>query len=87
MENILEINGFETITAKIEQIKEGEQMEKTLQAQNETFNVTIDKANNRKLTLIFTKAHDKVAQILNHREVEKDIQKAKETFYYGNFFG
>ena len=87
MENILEVNGFETITTKIEQIKEGEQMEKTLQAQNETFNVTIDKSNSRKLTLIFSKAHDKVAQILNHREVEKDIQKAKENYHYGNFMG
>jgi len=87
LENILEMNGFETITTKIEQIKEGEQMEKTLKAQNETFNVTIDKTNSRKLTLIFNKAHDKVAQILNHREVEKDIQKAKENYHYGNFFG
>jgi len=30
LENILEVNGFETITTKIEQIKEGEQMEKNL---------------------------------------------------------
>lgn len=62
-------------------------MEKTLPAQNETFNVTIEKGENQKLTLIFNKAQDKVARILLHKEVEKDIQKVKENFYYGNFFG
>lgn len=87
MENILEMNGYEIVTAKIQRIKEGENMEKTLQVQNETFNVTINKENNQKLVFIFNKAQDHVARILLHKEVEKDIQKAKETFYYGNFFG
>ena len=87
MENILEMNGLETITGKIDHIKEGEPMEKTLTVQNETFVVTVNKAKSNKLTFIFNKAQDKIAQILLHQEVEKDIQKAKEQFHYGNFIG
>jgi hypothetical protein len=87
LENILEMNGLDTIAAKIDQVKEGEHMEKTLQVQNETFVVTVDETNANKLTFIFNKAQDKIAQILLHKEVEKDIQKAKEQFHYGNFIG
>ncbi len=87
MENFLEMNRLDTIVAKIDHVKEGKHMEKTLTLQNETFVVTIDEKSNNKLTLIFNKPKDKIAQILRHREVEKDIQKAKEQFYYGNFIG
>lgn len=87
MENILEMNGYENIAAKIDQIKEGKPMEKTLKIQNETFVVTVDETKNNKLTFIFSKAQDKIAQILLHQEVEKDIQKAKEQFQYGNYIG
>lgn len=87
MENILEMNGYESIAAKIDQVKEGKPMEKTLKMQNETFVVTVDESKNNKLTFIFNKAQDKIAQILLHQEVEKDIQKAKEQFHYGNFIG
>jgi len=87
VENILEMNGLDTIVAKIDHVKEGEHMEKTLTVQNETFVVTINEKNTNKLTFIFHKAQDKIAQILLHQEVEKDIQKAKEQFHYGNFIG
>ncbi|NBG89416.1 hypothetical protein [Isachenkonia alkalipeptolytica] len=87
MENILEMNGLETIATKIDRIKEGEPMEKTLTVQNETFVVTVDEAKSNKLTFVFNKAQDKIAQILRHQEVEKDIQKAKEQFHYGSFIG
>ena len=87
VENILEMNGFEAIEAKIDQLKEGEHMEKTLKAQNETFIITIDEEKSSKLTLIFNKAQDKIAQALLHKEVEKDILKAKESFDHGIFMG
>lgn len=87
MDNILDMNGLDIIVAKMDRIKEGEPMEKTLTVQNETFVVTIDETKSNKLTFIFHKAKDKIAQILLHQEVEKDIQKAKEQFHYGNFIG
>jgi len=37
--------------------------------------------------LIFNKAQDKIAQALLHKEVEKDILKAKESFDHGIFMG
>lgn len=87
MENIIEMNGLETIQSKIDHIKEGETMEKTVTVQNETFVVTVNEAKSKKLTFIFNKAQDRIARILRHQEVEKDIQKAKEQYHYGNFMG
>ncbi len=87
MENIVEMNGLEAIQSKIDYIKEGETMEKTVTVQNETFVVTVNEAKSKKLTFIFNKAQDRIAQILRHQEVEKDIQKAKEQYHYGNFMG
>jgi hypothetical protein len=62
-------------------------MEKTFVGKKETLNAAAEQKVHKKLTFIFRKAEDKIMRIRLHQEVEKDIQKAKEKFDYGNFFG
>ncbi len=84
MENTLQLNQFE-IEARVNELKEANNLEKAIQGNHETFTVTVDENKNNKLTLIFNKAQDKIAKALLHREVEKDILKAKESFDYATY--
>ena len=84
MENTLHLNQFE-IEARVNELKEANNLEKAIRGNHETFTVTVDETKNNKLTLIFNKAQEKIAKALLHKEVEKDILKAKESFDYANY--
>lgn len=87
MEKILTADQLESISVKVDQLKAGEKVEKTFKSQNETFVITIEKDQSHKLILTFKKAQDKILQALRHKEVEKDIMKARESYDHGSFFG
>ena len=84
MENTLQLNQFE-IEARVNELREANNLEKAIKGNHETFTVTVDENRNNKLTLIFNKAQEKIAKALLHKEVEKDILKAKESFDYATY--
>ena len=88
MENILAMgSGYQMANEKLEELKGGSNLERSIKLNNDEFEISIieDKAN--KLSLIFKDAKSKIEKALIMKDVERDIEKAKEFYSYGSFIG
>ena len=88
MENILAMgSGYQMANEKLEELKGGSNLERSIKLNNDAFEISIieDKAN--KLSLIFKDAKSKIEKALIMKDVERDIEKAKEFYSYGSFIG
>ena len=88
MENILAMgNGYEMANEKFESFKGGNKLERSMNFNNDTFELSIPKEKSNKLTFIFKSAKSKIEKALLLQEVERDLEKIKEFYNYGSYIG
>ena len=88
MENILLMgNGYETMQDHLENLKGGNNMERAIKLNNDTFELSIPEENAGKLTFIFKNAKNAIEKALLLQEVERDLGKAKELYSHGSYIG
>ena len=88
MENILAMaSGYEMANNKMESLKGGNQLERSITLNNDSFELSIPEEKANKLTIIFKNAKAKIEKTLLLQEVERDIERTKEFYSYGSYIG
>ncbi len=88
MENFLEMgSGYAMTNEKLESLKGGNKLEKSITLNNDTFELSIPEEKSNKRTIIFKSAKSKIEKTLLLQEVERDIEKTKEFYSYGSYIG
>ena len=88
MENILVMgSGYEMANEKLESLKGGNKLERSMNLNNDTFELSIPKEKSNKLTIVFKSAKSKIEKALLLQEVERDLEKIKEFYNYGSYIG
>ena len=88
MENILAMgSGYEMANDHLENLKGGNKLEKSINLNNDSFELSIPEEKSNKLTIIFKSAKSKFEKALLLQEVERDIEKTKEFYSYGSYIG
>ena len=88
MENILAMgSGYEMTNEKLENLKGGNKLERSMNLNNDSFELSIPKEKSNKLTIVFKSAKSKIEKALLLQEVERDLEKIKEFYNYGSYIG
>jgi len=88
MENILAMgSGYEMTNEKLENLRGGNKLERSMNLNNDSFELSIPKEKSNKLTIVFKSAKSKIEKALLLQEVERDLEKIKEFYNYGSYIG
>ena len=88
MENILAMgSGYEMTNEKLDSLKVGNKLERSINLNNDSFELSIPKEKSNKLTIVFKSAKSKIEKALLLQEVERDLEKIKEFYSYGSYIG
>jgi len=88
VENILAMaSGYEMANNKMESLKGGNQLERSITLNNDSFELSIPEEKSNKLTIIFKSAKSKIEKAILLQEVERDIERTKEFYSYGSYIG
>ncbi len=88
MENIIAMgSGYKMVENKLESLKGGNKMERSIKLNNDSFELSIPEEKSNKLTIIVKSAKSKIEKTLLLKEVERDIEKTKEFYSYGSYIG
>ncbi|NBG88853.1 hypothetical protein [Isachenkonia alkalipeptolytica] len=60
-------------------------MEQSMKSNNDTVELSIPEKKSSKLTILFKRNKSKIEKTLLLQEVERDIEKTKEFYSYGNY--
>ena len=80
-------SGYEMTNEKFESFKGGNKMERSMNFNNDTFELSIPKEKSNKLTIIFKNTKSKIEKALLLQEVERDLEKINEFYKYGSYIG